>query len=692
MTRRHPLLIDDFPHFLHGGDYNPDQWLHEPAVIDEDFRLFPLAGCNAFSVGIFAWTALEPREGEFRFGWLADILDRMAAAGHKVILATPSGAKPTWLALAEPEVRRVSRQSLQRDPQRSRHNHCPTSPVYRAAVARIDTELAKRFGDHPAVAMWHLSNEYNGECACQLCQDAFRDWLRARYGDLEHLNRAWWTAFWSHGYGDWSEISPVDISIDGLELDWRRFVTAQSVDFMRHEIATVRAHSDRPVTTNLMGRYPSLDYWRLVEHLDLVTNDSYPQYHGRDNRAVAAGVSLTDDMLRAMGGGRPWLQMECTPSATNGMAVPKLKRPGQHRLEMLQAIAHGADGTCYFQWRKGRGGREKFHGAVVDHAGAEHTRVFGEVAAHGQTLRKLEPVLGAGADPEVALVYDWESWWALTVSCGPTNDKSRKASNEKGYRQVAEGWYRACWERGLPVDVIERRCDLSAYKLVVLPMGYLVDAAFAERLRAFVAEGGALLATCLTGWVDTSNRCHRGGWPGAGLRELFGVWAEELDALYPKDEQSLVAADALPGLAGSWPVEMFAERVHAEGAEVLATYGAQFYAGEPALTVRAHGQGHAYYLAARVADPCRDALVDALLARHGLRALVPERLPAGVTVQERRQPDARYLFALNFNTDERPVRLHPGAYHDLETGEAIPPDVTLPAYGARVLKRPASTA
>lgn len=678
-------LFPDYPHFLHGGDYNPDQWLHRPDILDEDMRLAQLAGCNAFSVGIFAWTALEPEPGVYTMDWLAETLDRLEANGRKAFLATPSGSKPAWLAQAHPEVCRVSSQGL-RDPWRSRHNHCPTSPVYRERVAAIDTELARRFGAHPAVLGWHLSNEYNGACHCELCLAAFRDWLKQRYGDLETLNRAWWSAFWNHTITDWDQITAVDSSVDTLQLDWLRFVTHQTCDFMRHELASVRAHSSLPATTNLMGFFPTLDYWRLCEQLDFVSNDAYPLLHEQaDMGREVDQFAMVHDLMRCMGGGRPFIQMEASPGPTNWMARPKLKRPGMHRLEMLLAIAHGADGTMYFQWRKSRGCHEKFHGAVVDHVGTEHTRMFREIATYGAELDKLEPVLGTGTAARVALVADWEARWALERSCGPGH---KEQDHIKDYLGTCRDWHAAFSHLGVAVDICERRSDFGGYDILVLPQLFLIDDDTAQRLRAFVAGGGTLVATQLTGIVDATNRCHLGGWPGPDLRDLFGVWAEEIDVLYPEDLQSIaLVPDNDLGLAGTFTVTDYADRIHTQGAEVLASYTHQFYAQQPALTRNRHGEGSAWYLAARTEPAFLAALANALVGQTGISRATTAPLPEGVHAARRCDTQHEYLFLLNFARHARTVTLD-RAGRDLLSGKQTGTQLRLDGYGALVIERP----
>lgn len=679
--QRSPMLPNQTA-ILHGGDWNPDQWLATPAVIDEDFRLFQRAGVNSVTLGIFAWSALEPWPGDYRFDWLARILDRCHEAAVGVVLATPSGAKPAWLSQAHPEVERMQRFGGPREPWRGRHNHCPTSPVYREYVARIDGELARRFGRHPAVRLWHLSNEYGGECRCEACVAAFRVWLEDRYGSLEAVNQAWWNAFWGHSLNDWRQIHPEDTVHDGKTLDWKRFVTHQTVDFMRVEIEAVRAHSAVPLTTNFMGRYPGLDYWRLAEHLDVIANDCYPRYSGRgDESAKADDVAMVGDLMRTLAGGSPWLLMESTPSQLNWDDNYMLKRPGAHAREMRRQLGLGADGTCYFQWRKGRGAAEKFHGAVVDHEGSERPRVFREVAEHGADLNRFAPILGSRVESPVAVVYDWETRWALATSHGP-----HRIDPEKGYEQAVIEHHAAFRSRGIDVDVPERRCELSAYRLVVLPMGYLVDQVFAKKLRAFVAGGGVLLATYLTGWVDETNRCHLGGFPGGGLREVFGVWSEELDGLADGEAVAIADCGILPGLPATATAGTFCEVIHAEDAEVVATYASEFYAGSPALTRHRFGSGTAYYLAARCQRSYLDALADALVSVHAIPALCPTRPPQGVRVTSRRSADGEFRFVHHFGVGPCRFQLAGGPWTDLASGQDVGPILDLEPLASRVLQ------
>jgi beta-galactosidase len=684
LPSRHPTL-GGAPVLLHGGDYNPDQWLDRPDVLEEDLRLMRQAGVNVVSLGIFAWTALEPEEGRFTFDWLDSTFERLHRAGIRIVLATPSGARPAWLDRKIPEAMRTD-QNRVKALHGQRHNHCPTSPAFRRRVAAIDEQLARRYGKHPALLLWHVSNEYGGECHCSLCQAAFRTWLRDRYRTLEALNRAWWTAFWSHGFTDWEEIeSPSPIGeplLHGLVLDWKRFVTHQTIDFFEHECEPLRRLAPGiPVTVNMMETYGGLDYRRFAPRLDVVSWDSYPRWHGPEPEArTAARTAFSHDLFRSLRGGQPFLLMESVPNLVNWHEVCKAKRPGMHALSSLQAVAHGSDSVMYFQWRQSRGASEKLHGAVVGHDGTDRTRAFRDVAALGALLPRLGEVAGTTVRPRVALVFDWENRWAIEELWGLRRDR-------RDYLETVQAHHHELWRRGVPVDVIGEEADLDRYQLVIAPMLYMVRPGVGERLTGFVRRGGCLVTTYLTGYVDGSDLCFQGGFPGP-LRECLGIWAEELDSLYDGESNQVAAAPgASLGLSGTFAAHEYCEVVHAESAEVLATYGRDFYAGMPALTRNRLGAGDAFHLAARTGEDFLTAFYGRLLDEKEIRGCLGSAPPPGVSVQPRGDGRDEYVFVLNFN--RAPVRVPLGelAGEELLRGGEVRGELELPAFGAAVIRR-----
>ena len=642
------------PHFLHGADYNPDQWLSYPEILAQDPEMMAEAHCNCMSVGIFAWAMLEPKEGEYHFEELDRIIENLAAKGIKTILATPSAARPRWMAEKYPEVRRVNKAGV-REEYNSRHNHCYTSPVYREKTAAIDRLLAQRYGRNPNVILWHISNELGGECHCELCQAAFRQWLKKKYNhDLKALNHAWWSDFWSHTVTDWEQIhSPKlhgepDEIMTGLYLDWRNFVTYQTTDFMKMEIEALReGGSDIPVTTNMMWTPQQINYHYLKDFIDVISWDAYPTWHEPDQIRCAVDAAFNHSYFRSLKH-KPFLLMESTPSNTNWQAVSKLKRPGMHRLASLQAVAHGSDSVQYFQWRKGRGGSEKFHGAVIDHNGKASGRVFEDVKQVGISLEKLDEICGTKTDAKVAIIYDHKNSWALSNASGFVNA-------DKQYVKTCLQHYKSFWKRGVDVEVIETGEDLSRYSLVVIPMLYSMDQAQIDRIERYVAQGGTAVATYATGYVNETDLCYLGGFPGNQLKDVFGLTADEIDTLYPTDKNTALWNGE------TYDVVDYCELITPTTAEALGFYGEDFYKGMPALLKNSYKAGKAYYIGCRDTGALTDKLYAMLLQELNIKTY---DLPEGVTVSSRE----KYLFVQNFNEYAVTVNLS-GTYRNLESGE-----------------------
>ncbi|EXX90401.1 beta-galactosidase [Paenibacillus darwinianus] len=687
MHKKLPPISGKLPVFMHGADYNPDQWLHDPKVLEEDIRLMKLANCNVMAVGIFSWSSLEPEEGTFTFEWLDRVLDTFVENGIYAWLATPSGARPAWMSQKYPEVLRVQKNRV-RNLHGFRHNHCFTSPAYREKVTIMNGKLAERYAFHPAVVGWHISNEFGGDCHCNYCQDAFRAWLKRQYGTLDALNLAWWTTFWSHRYTDWAQVeSPAphgETQVHGQNLDWKRFVTDQTIDFYKHEIAPLKAaNAELLCTTNMMYMFYDLDYRKFADVVDVVSWDAYPTWHEADSDAgVASSFAFNHDLFRTLKQ-KPFMLMESTPSLTNWQPVSKLKRPGMHRLSSLQAVAHGSDTVQYFQWRKSRGSSEKFHGAVVDHVGHEHTRVFRDVASLGGTLSKLTELIGTTVPAEAAILFDWDNWWAVNDAQGPRNGGLH-------YEKTVMQHYRALWELGVPTDIIGSDDDLSTYKLLVVPMAYLLREDAGARIERFVRGGGTIAVTYWSGIVNENDLCYLTGFPGP-LRKTLGIWAEEIEGLHDHDRNGIVLQAGNPlGLEGAFDVHELCELIHSEGADVLAVYQDDFYAGRPALTVNALDQGKAYFLAARVSEPSfYDSFYGKLVTDAGVRRAIEAELPHGVTAQLRTDGEQDYVFILNFSGTGATVKLDEQCYTDVESGEAVTGSVSLPLYGLRILKRKA---
>lgn len=640
---------------LYGGDYNPEQWLDEPEILEQDIQMMKEAHINTVTLGVFSWAVLEPEEGKYDFEWLDGIVDRLIKEGFSIILATPSGARPKWMADKYPEVLRVDA-NRQRALYGYRHNHCYTSPVYRQKVREINMRLAERYGSREGVILWHISNEYGGECHCPLCQEAFRTWLKEKYQDIHTLNKAWSTTFWSHTYQSFDQIeSPSprgETFLHALNLDWKRFVTDQTADFIREEIKAVRdAGSTLPTTINMMYDYEGLDYHKLADIVDVISWDTYPTWHKGPETETAMDNGMQHDFMRSLKH-QPYLLMESCPSATNWQSVSKLKKPGLLSAQSMQAIAHGSDSVLYFQIRQSRGASEKFHGAVIDHYGGTDTRVFREVSQIGGDLEKISELKGAVTNAEVAVIYDIENRWAIEDAQGPRNIGLY-------YKQAVEKSYYAFRKLGLNVDVISMDQEFGSYKILAAPMAYMFRAGFAERVRDFVAKGGIFITTYWSGVVDENDRCYLGATP-AGLTDVLGLRATEIDGLYDHETNQLVPEDrSIFATKISYECRHLCQLIDVSTARILMTYGTDFYQSQPAVTFQPYGMGYGYYIGADVEQSCYDDLYRRIVELSRVHVPV-EQVPEGVEVTTREKDGDVYIIAQNFTPNDLFIDLGEG--------------------------------
>jgi beta-galactosidase len=623
----------------YGGDYNPEQWPSE--VWDEDVRLMQRARVTVATVGVFSWAKLEPADGRFEFGWLDDVLDRLHAGGIRVDLATATASPPPWLVLAHPDVLPVTEDGV-RLSVGSRQHYNPSSATYRRYAGRLVRAMVERYGSHPALEAWHVNNElgchvhrdYSDESAA-----AFRRWLEARYGSVDALNAAWGTAFWSQAYGSFDEVMPPRTAPTFRNptqlLDFDRFSSDAWLEVYRAEARILReATPDVPITTNFMGFFKPIDYWSHAAEVDFVSDDHYVD---PADPAAAAFAAMTRDLMRSLGGGKPWILMEQSTSAVNWRRRNAAKPPGMHRALSLQSVARGADGVMQFQWRQSAAGAEKFHSAMLPHAG-EDSRIFRETVALGKELATLADLVGTRLTAHVAILFDWDSWWALEQQATPA---------ELSYVTVVLRWYQELWRRHVLVDFAKPDADLSGYAVVVAPATHVLSTAAQENLARFVADGGRLVAGYQTGVLDERLHVLHGGYLG-GLRETFGIRIEEFA---PPAEPSLsggpVPTLTIQGLAGGTARE-WGEIVRVDDAEVLSTFVGGMLDGLPAVTRKRSGGGSAWYVATAPDD--LGALVDAVLDGADVEPALPEPVDG---VEAVRRGDR--LFLLNHTDRELDV-------------------------------------
>lgn len=670
------ILFPQIGGFVHGGDYNPEQWLDRPDILEEDIRLMKKAGINSATLGVFSWSVYEPEEGRFEFDWMEKIMDNLYENGIYTILATPSGARPAWLDEAYPEVMRVGRDQV-RNHHGLRHNHCMSSMVYREKVESLNRKLARRFGGHKGLLMWHISNEFGGACYCPLCVKRFQDYLAEKFEhDIDRLNHAWWNTFWSHRYNRFEQIEPPyangETGIMGLNLEWKRFTTWNMSDYMKSEIRLLKELTPHiPITTNFMKLYNGLDYHKMAKELDVISWDSYPRFHNDGETLYETMLESAFDhaVMRSMKKDRPFMLMESAPGLVNWQPYNKLKRPGVHKLFCLQALACGSDTVQYFQWRKGRGGAEQYHGAVVDHLGREDTRIFKETALAGGLLKKLKGAAGTIVKAKTAVLFDWDNRWAI-------QDMRALSKEARNYEGTVCGIWKVLAKMGVEADVISQEDNLEDYGVILAPMLYLLKPGTGERLKEFVKKGGQLLATYLTGYVDENQLCFLGGFPGDGLSELFGVVSEEIDTLYPGDRNRIEFLDKTAA-----QVKDCAEILRITDAQVLGSYQEDFYQDTPAVTRKQYGQGSAYYVAARTAPEDLWPVLAGMLKAAGIETYM---LPEGVECHVRLGEEKRYAFYLNWSGETKMIEGVNGI--NLCTGDVVTGTLRLEALNGGVIQ------
>ena len=527
--------------------------------------------------------------------------------------------------------------------------------------------------------LWHISNEYGGECHCPLCQDAFRKWLKERYHTIEELNKRWCTTFWSHTYNSFDQIespSPIgETQLHALNLDWKRFVSYQTTDFIKAEIHALREGGSKlPTTANLMYYFNGLNYFELAKAIDVVSWDTYPTWHKQEVIETAYDNGMCHELMRSLKR-KPFFQMESCPTSTNWQGISKLKKPGVLFAQSMQAIAHGGEGALYFQIRQSRGASEKFHGAVIDHYGGTDTRVFREVCHTGSALDKISELAGSNVKSAIALLYDWDSQWAMEDSQGPRN---------KGlhYKEALLKYYRGFRKLGLNVDLVDMTGDLTDYKILAAPMCYMFRNGFEEKVRKFVKNGGIFVATYWSGIVDDTDRCFLGGVPH-GLMDVLGIRSMEIDGLYDWEKNSLIpVSDNLLGLDRTYTCKYLCDLVELRGAEAVMTYGDDFYAGYPALTVNAYGDGQAWYVAADAEKEFQVEFLRRIAEKAGISCGVEGEIPEGLEITTRENSEATYYIYQNWGSQTVEIPLPKGEIQTLygETEKGLEP------YGLAVLK------
>ena len=651
------MIHSQLPRIFYGGDYNPEQW--PEAVWFEDMKLMKKAGVNLVSIGIFSWALLQPNEETYDFEWLDHLMDLLAQNEIFADLATATAAQPAWLSQKYPDILPVNVDG-NRISYGSRQSYCPNSPSYRRFGQSLVSKMAERYKNHPALALWHINNEYACHtpiCYCDNCAEAFRNWLTKKYQTIEKVNDAWGTNFWSQHYYQWSEIIPPRTTSTfpnpSQVLDYKRFMSDSILECYLGEYQIIKSITPNiPITTNFMGDHKPLDYFKWAKNLDVISWDSYPDPESNTSPSWAA---FNHDLMRGFKNGQPFILMEQAPNNVNWRPVNTNKRPGVMRLWSYQAMARGADAIMFFQWRQSLKGAEKFHSAVVTHTGNDQSRVFKEVAGLGSELKVLEPIVGSQIEAKVAILFDYDNWWAVEYVQRPSKDVN--------YLEQIRNFYKPLYDMNIPVDIVPVDGDLSPYKLVIAPLLYMVKPGLKETLEKYIAQGGTFITTFFSGIVDETDGVFPGGYPGP-LKDLLGLSVEEFDPLEPHMKNRIKMKETLGTLKGEYQCNLWCDVVLPDKAKVLATFMEDYHAGEPCFTVNHFGQGKAYYLATQPESYFLAKFLDSICKE--LKITAPMIAPSGVEVCKRSQKGQDYFFVLNHNNNKVTMTLPGGkTYQDL---------------------------
>ena len=654
------MMKRELPHFLYGGDYNPEQWPEETWA--EDIKVFKQADINSATINVFSWALLEPQEGKYDFTKLDKIIKELTAANFDIVLATSTAAMPAWMFKKYPDVARVDYQG-RRHVFGARHNFCPSSKNYWRLAKNLVEQLAKRYGDNPHIVAWHVNNEYGGNCYCEECQTEFQQWLKVRYQTLDNLNHAWNMNVWGHRIYDWDEIvvpnelgdawgaEGTETIVSALSLDYLRFQSESLLKLFKMEKAIIKKYDPVALVTTNFHALPNklLDYQKWAKEQDIISYDSYPSY----NMPTYQSAFLYD-LMRSLKH-QPFMLMESTPAQVNWQPYSPLKRPGQMAATELQAVAHGADTVQFFQLKQAIGGSEKFHSAVISHSQRTDTRVFKEVTELGEKLEKTgSTILGSKTKAKVGIVFDWNNFWSYEYIDGITQDLD--------YVESILDYYKQFYKRNIPTDIISVDDDFSQYDLVVAPVLYMIKSGLAEKIDQYVKKGGNFVASYLSGIVNENDSVYLGGYPGP-LKDVLGIWVEESDAVIP-GQKITVSLDN-----NNYQANLICDLLHLEGAHALGNYNSEFYKETPAVSENQWGKGTSWYIGTQLDEAGLSKIFDHLISIVNIKSLIETKTDLEITKRVTKSGKELY-FVLNMSNDTKDLPSEFDAYKNLFTDKS----------------------
>ena len=645
--------------YYFGADYYPEHWPEDRWI--EDARLMAEANFNVVRLAEFAWSRMEPSEGNYDFDWLDRAIEILSAQEIKIVLGTPTASPPPWLMVKQEDLFLVMENGI-RQTFGLRREYCPNNPLYRQYTKKIVSLMAEHYKDNLAVIGWQIDNELGDRCYCGICKGEFQKWLQNKYQTLENLNEKWGSIFWSHVYTEWTQI-PVPLTTvrshnPGLGLDYRRFMSDTYRNYQKLQIDIIRASCpSHLITHNLMGfKYDTLDYFDNTTDLDFVSWDNYPRMQwGMLAKVDPSIAALGHDTMRGLKKKNFWV-MEQQSGGGGWEYVSVQPKPGELRLWTYQSIAHGADGIVYFRWRTARAGTEQFWQGILEHHGIPGRR-FSEVCQVGKEIHQIAELIdGSQVKSQVAIMQSYDTRFAFQVQ--PNNPRF-------GYEKYIHDIYLGFYKNNIPLDIISEKDPLTGYKVVIVPSMYILTEETATNLENFASSGGIVVITPRTGVKDKFNTVVNMKLPGL-VTKLCGIEIEEYISM-PIDEENRVQI-GFNKLEAEFPSSILADVIDPKGAEVIARHMQDFYAGKPAATINQYKNGKVIYLGVMGDSAYYDAIAHLVLDLAGIEPLLST--PAGIEVTTRWQGNKRLLFVLNHSSEDQEIYLNT-PYFDLLSGKDL---------------------
>jgi beta-galactosidase len=650
-----------------GVAYYPEHWPEERWQVDA--QLIQTAHINSVRMGEFAWSKIEPAEGELHFEWLDQAVELMGRHGIQTMLCTCSRTPPPWVFHKYPQIRNTRSDGKQAN-YGYRYTVCLNQPAFIELSQRIDRAVIEHFAGNPNVTAWHIDNEIGSgnTCYCEVCHRKFIAYLREKYGSVENLNACWGTHFWSSAFSAFEEVPlPVGVPFPSpqLALEYARFQSQVNAQFAMWRYNLMKQlHPAAWVTTNYQTTNAThTDLAELGKATDVFGTNFYPLY--------APEFAL--DYCRVERGELIILEQEAGQPHWSAAV-----KPGWLRLWTYRSIAHGACGINYFQWRTCRWGQEQYWHGVLPHSGKPGRR-YREIGQTGAELKQLGKLVeSTRPEAQAAIVMSYESRWALQSVSSSEVLPPVFSLDAMNVHEEAKAWHTALMDLNVTTDALDPRLDLSKYQLVIAPRLYCLDARTSENLIKFVENGGLLCLTPRSGVVDEYNVIYNQPAPGP-LAGAAGVEVDEYGAL----EAPLSIKAVHAGLEAVTEGIVWADEIIPTTARVLAVYDQGWRKGMPAVTIHPHGKGQVVYTGTLLRGSSLQALVSWLCQEAQVAPAL--HTPPGVRLYERRSETERLVFLLNFSEAEQGVLLDE-PWEDVFTGKQVT-QVNLALAGVSIIRR-----